>query len=1030
MRKVKFAKYNRERVPQYQISTIIYEEDGVDYAEKCPLSPEAETHIQAFLGRYEKLRDTYECVQFLAPTMHKKAVRFPFVEGESVSGLLEADLTDAPKLLKNLNQFLQIIFQFQQDSMQPFEETKAFCEIFKTADERLIGKPAVKIANLDTIFDNYVISDGKWYCLDYEWVFEFPLPEEFMRFRTVYYFYNKNREVLETVISEKKLLEECGISSELYDVYRTMDDLFQQHVHGKDREYMYLAQYGKTGMTWQHFVKEKEDEHQALQEALESVQREHAQVVKYETALKHPTVAVREVGKKAGGVVKNVTHAAEENCKETAKKVLPKRVYHAASILKHAGPSAVKYALEMSKYGDNAMYVMWMKKNETDLYETHPLEYEPLISVVVPVYNVADDMLNAMIQSVRTQTYKNWELILVDDKSTMENVRRTLKTYENMPKIKVIYREENGHISRATNDGFAAAEGEFVALLDCDDLLAPNALFAMAEKLNENPNYDFIYSDEDKISEDGKERRDPFFKPDWSPDTFMSYMYTCHFSMYRKSLIDQIGGMRVGYEGSQDYDLVLRVMEQTKEIGHVPKILYHWRMRKESTANDLTAKPYIVESTIQAKKDAMQRRGISAKLECIKEVQQYRVVYDPVENPLISIIIPSKDNYEMLSQCLTSIEEQSEYRNYELIVVDNGSSVENREKYEALIRKYNGAYYYEKQEFNFSKMCNTGASHAKGELLLFLNDDIRVTEPQWLQRMAGQAGQTHTGAVGAKLLYPDSNLIQHAGVVNYEIGPGHAFHKYDDSLNLYWGRNILDYNYTIVTGACLMVDAEKFREIGGFEETLPISYNDVDLCFKLVEHGYFNVLRNDVTLYHYESVTRGLDIAPEKAARLQREAAHLYELHPNFVGYDPCYNPNLVQDRGDFSYNMSGVSVIQNAIADFTLDGMVSGKRSLRYAIDAVKKTDRFILVTGWVFDAAAKRKEEQNPIVVLRDRKGNATAFQAQIVSRADLAELYGKKGQNAGFRCKISLNDAKQKAYRIGLALNGKYINTEHGI
>ena len=427
-------------------------------------------------------------------------------------------------------------------------------------------------------------------------------------------------------------------------------------------------------------------------------------------------------------------------------------------------------------------------------------------------------MLTACIQSVQNQTYDNWELCLVDDCSTDARVRETLRQFEGVERIKIKYRSENGHISRTTNDGIAMAEGEFVALLDCDDLYAENALYEIAKKLNEDHTLDFIYSDEDKLSEDGTKRRNPFFKPDWSPDTFMSLMYTCHLAVYRKSLLDEMGGLRVGLEGSQDYDLVLRVMEKTNRIGHVPKILYHWREREESTANDISAKPYIIETTKKAKLEALERRGVKGHLEYIKDIVMFRVVYEVVGNPRVSIIIPSKDNYDILKQCLTSIRKETKYQNYEIIVVDNGSAEETHAKYTQMCKELECKYHYAPMEFNFSKMCNIGAHLADGQFLLFLNDDIRVEGAEWLERMLGHAQQPHTGAVGCKLI-TQYDLIQHVGVVSFMVGPGHAFQRINDDLNCYWGRNKLEYNYSAVTGACLMIDRNKYDQVGGFRNS-------------------------------------------------------------------------------------------------------------------------------------------------------------------------------------------------------------------
>ena len=572
------------------------------------------------------------------------------------------------------------------------------------------------------------------------------------------------------------------------------------------------------------------------------------------------------------------------------------------------------------------IYNAWIAANECDILSVEELTYQPFFSVVIPVYNVEDHMLCECIDSVLGQTYKNFEIILVDDASTQESVRKTLGKYEGRDGITIIYRKENGNISRATNDGIKAAKGEFVALCDCDDLYAPNALYEIAKKLNEDSALDYIYTDEDKISEDGKVRRDPFFKPDWSPETFMSYMYTCHLSVFRRAVLEEVSGLRPGFEGSQDYDLVLRVMEKTPHIGHVPKILYHWRMRKESTANAMTAKPYVMNATSKAKEEALERRGQMGKLTLLPEISQYRVTYIPQGNPSVSIIIPSKDNPEVLKMCLTSILQHTDYENYEVVIVDNGSSEENKKKIEDMVQQKEQAgtmknivYFYEPMEFNFSRMCNIGAEKASGEFLLFLNDDIEIseavkqnpnlTEPveQWLTVLTGQAQVSYTGAVGCKLYYPGGIQFQHAGVLNLPIGPGHCLYGMDDDLNYYYGRNLLDYNFCAVTGACLMVERKKFDEAGGFDEELAVAYNDVALCFRLLELGYYNVLRNDVALVHHEAVSRGLDQASEeKEERRKCEMKKLYEKHPKFLGgYDPCYNPNLVPDKGDFSFNMT-----------------------------------------------------------------------------------------------------------------------------
>lgn len=553
----------------------------------------------------------------------------------------------------------------------------------------------------------------------------------------------------------------------------------------------------------------------------------------------------------------------------------------------------------------NANYEKWITKVEaSETYDAF-FVYKPKISILVPVYNVLDQQLEECVESVCKQIYDNWELVLVDDCSTWESVRTTLDKYKDNPKIKVIYREENGHISRCTNTALENATGEFVAFLDCDDVLRKNALYEVVKALNENRDLDFIYSDEDKIDDNGKHRHTPHFKPDWSPDTLMSHMYTCHFGVYRKSIADEIGGLRVGYDGAQDYDFTIRFTEKTDRIAHIPKILYHWRERKESTAVSPEAKPYILEAAKKCKDDAIDRRGLNAKTEYIKEIYQYRIKYLPTGNPLVSIIIPSKDNYEVLSRCISSLVELTSYKNYEIIIVDNGSNDENKASYQMLADKYSVSYIYEPMDFNFSRMCNLGVKNSSGDILLFLNDDIEVLDGQWLENMVGHAQVPYTGAVGAKLLYPDKDSIQHLGIINIQNGPIHPFAGCTDQSTYYFNHNRIEYNYLAVTAACMAIERKKFEEVGGFDVDFAVAYNDVDLCFKLVEAGYYNVVRNDAVLIHHESVSRGDDRkSEEKLARLMGEQEKLYEKHPRFDRVDPFYNTNLTQNKDNFSYNV------------------------------------------------------------------------------------------------------------------------------
>ena len=565
----------------------------------------------------------------------------------------------------------------------------------------------------------------------------------------------------------------------------------------------------------------------------------------------------------------------------------------------------VKQYLHRKLYGRTLEYRRYMKEVEPSLWEERKNDGEILFSVCVPVYNCKINELRECVDSVLSQTYPNLELILSDDCSTDPAVKKALLSYRDEKRVKLVFRKENGGISRATNDAIKEAAGDFVCFMDCDDVLSPHALMEFYNYLSDHPETDLIYSDEDKLSEDSKRRFEPFFKPDWSPDTFMSLNYVNHFSAARRSLVNEVNGLRPEFDGAQDYDLYMRIIEKTTpdRIGHVPKILYHWRATSGSTAKDPNAKQYVFDRAKKLKEEAFKRQGIKAKAYFSPETYQVRALYEPPKDTLLSIIIPSKNNLSVLKNCIDSLSAEDGTK-YEIIIVDNGSNDNVRREIEAFSQENDIRYIYGRYEFNFSKMCNIGASEAKGDILLFLNDDTKLLKKGTLSLMMGQALLPHTGAVGAKLLYPENKRIQHCGILNLSIGPSHALIGQSDDVHHYFDRNRVDYNFLSVTGACLMVERKKFDEAGGFDEALPVAYNDVDLCFSLFEKGYYNVLRTDAVFIHYESLSRGTDETPEKAKRREKELRKLYEKHPGLEGKDPFYNPNLIRNGVDFQIGL------------------------------------------------------------------------------------------------------------------------------
>ncbi|MGH1790077.1 glycosyltransferase family 2 protein [Enterococcus faecalis] len=566
---------------------------------------------------------------------------------------------------------------------------------------------------------------------------------------------------------------------------------------------------------------------------------------------------------------------------------------------------------KIEKLRNQASYPNWLARNEVlDIeamtQEIATFHYQPKISIAMPVYNVEEKWLRLCIDSILNQVYTNWELCMADDASTDPNVKKILTEYQQLDeRIRVVFREQNGHISEATNSALVIATGEFVALLDNDDELAINAFYEVVKVLNENPELDLIYSDEDKIDMDGN-RSDPAFKPDWSPDLLLGTNYISHLGVYRRSILEDIGGFRKGYEGSQDYDLVLRFTEKTtkERIKHIPKVLYYWRMLPTSTAVDQGSKGYAFEAGLRAVQDALVRRGINSHATHGAANGLYDVYYDIESEKLVSIIIPTKNGYKDVQRCVSSIIEKTTYQNYEIIMADNGSTdPKMHELYAEFEQQLPGRFFVESIDipFNFSTINNRAAKKAHGEYLLFLNNDTEVITENWLTLMVSFAQQERIGCVGAKLLYPN-NTVQHAGVILGLGGvAGHGHYGYPHGDLGYFGRLAINVNYSAVTAACLLMKKADFDAVGGFEEAFTVAFNDVDLCLKVQALGRDNVWLHEAELYHFESQTRGYDDKGKKKKRFEQEKVMMEEKWGPLIENDPFYNPNLTRDIPNFS---------------------------------------------------------------------------------------------------------------------------------
>ena len=569
-------------------------------------------------------------------------------------------------------------------------------------------------------------------------------------------------------------------------------------------------------------------------------------------------------------------------------------------VLKGAGPMPVDKR-KLKKIAKD--YYISAQRREQEENAQFPKDIK--FSVLVPLYNTPESFLKAMIESVQAQTNKNWELCLADGSDREHSfVGEICKKYADGDKrIKYEKLEKNLGISENSNACIRMATGEYIALFDHDDLLHPSALYEVMRAICEH-GADFIYTDENTFSEEPRDAYNPHFKPDFSPDTLRSYNYICHLSVFSRELLDSVGYFRSEYDGSQDYDLILRLTEKAKKVFHIRKILYYWRAHKNSVAQDVGAKPYTVTAAKKALAAHLERCGLKGEVLDSSVPTTYHIKYEIDGNPLISVIIPNKDHTDDLDICLESLYEKSLYKNFEVIIVENNSTEkETLEYYEALTKKHGNIKIVKWEgNFNYSAINNFGVSYAKGEYILLLNNDVEIINGSCLEEMLMFAQRKDVGAVGAKLYYSD-DTVQHAGVILGLGGTaGHAHKHFGRSHPGYMARASIAQNLTACTAACLMMRRDVFDEVGGLDESFEVAFNDVDLCMKIRKKGYLVVFTPYAELYHYESKSRGNDSTPEKLERFRGEIDRFKEKwQKQLDDGDPYYNPNLTLTRDDFS---------------------------------------------------------------------------------------------------------------------------------
>jgi GT2 family glycosyltransferase len=550
-------------------------------------------------------------------------------------------------------------------------------------------------------------------------------------------------------------------------------------------------------------------------------------------------------------------------------------------------------------------YDRWIREfemQESSLIEikVKSLAIKPLISILMPAYNTRPAELKAAIESVMAQTYWNWELCIADDASPNPEVGQLLETYSAADKrIKVLYRSQQGGISHAANSARQLAAGDYLAFLDHDDTLAPNALAYVCEAVNNSPDADLFYSDEDKIDEEGR-RSEPFFKPDWSPDTLRSLNYVCHLLVLRRDLYDKTGLLNSEFDGSQDYDLILRATEQARKVVHIPKVLYHWRMGENSTASTIDNKRSAIDAAHRALTQSAERTVPGSFVEPGLSPGRWRTRYPIPAGTRVSIIIASGGKLDVLRTNLDSLFAKTTYPHYEVLVADNSKA--------NLIEKLVGEYRatranvrymdWRNKPFNYSVINNAAARECNSELLLFLNDDTSVITPDWLQALVEHAVRPEVGAVGTKLLYPTGG-IQHAGVVmGIFDNCGHAFKGLDGAVPHFFDFSEVVRNVSAVTGACLMTRAEVFWKVGGFDQIqFAIAFNDIDLCLKIGAAGYRVLYTPYAAMYHHEAFSK----TPKDLVPHPDEVAAMRLKWEKLIAHDPYYSPNLTRNDENYS---------------------------------------------------------------------------------------------------------------------------------
>ena len=965
MDRVLYTKYNSLRRPEYRLTTEINDGDQGKWVEKRAAGPAAETQLDRIMASRELALRLYRDIRVIDAKREKGRIVFPFISGRSLADRIETDALDRDRFVRQVNELFDLVLDAKEACVCSFEPTEAFKAVF--GDKYPENARALCPANIDSIFSNFIETEDGLVCIDYEWVFDFPVPTDFIRYRVLFHLYNEWEKSLFDGITREELMGWFGISEEDQKTFWSMESAFQQTVHGKKWAYHYLGRYNKKVISvaqmdeeingQKELIREK-DQHidnisrkvESLEETmrekdvhianreqqietLEETMREkdahianrERQIETLEGSVHDKDVHIRnieQINRDREAQIADLQHKYDEisnaffwRITAPARKLLihtrtavqkSGRLYFGLRCVKaglRRGPEGIRELMNEREKGK--IPPGWPTKEEARQQRETRFSRNIRFSILVPLYNTPVEYLTAMIQSVQAQTYRNWELCLADGSDAEHGeVRKICRKFARRDRrIKYQKLDQNRGISENTNACIAVATGDYIGLFDHDDLLHPSALFEDMKAICEQ-DADFIYTDENTFHETPADAYWPHYKPDYAPDTLRSYNYICHFTVFARSLLDQTGPFRKEFDGSQDYDLILRLTEKAKHIVHIPRVLYYWRSHANSTASDISAKPYTMTAARKALAEHLERVGLKGEVSDSTIPSTYRIRYEIEGEPLVSIVIPTMDHVDDLRKCVESIRDRSTWKRWEIIIVENNSKEQetfdyyNELKDDSRIRVVT----WEKG-FNFSGICNLGAARAKGDYILLLNNDMEVITPDWLEQMLMFAQRDDVGAVGAMLYYPD-DTIQHAGVILGIGGVGGHSHKYFKRGDYgYASRLTIAQNLSAVTAACILMPRRVWEEVGGLDEGYAVAFNDVDLCMRIREAGYLIIWTPYAELYHYESKSRGYEDSPEKQMRFKSEIDRfLARWQGELDAGDPYYNPNLTLDHEDFSF--------------------------------------------------------------------------------------------------------------------------------